>query len=72
MYKFKKDGTGRCLTSMKMLIMRFSRDGVYTMAMDPESLERFASGSGDGVVKVWYVCPEPPASVEEIQWESKT
>ena len=28
-------------------------NGVYTMAKDPESLERFASGSGDGVVKVW-------------------
>ncbi|PGH10903.1 hypothetical protein AJ80_07346 [Polytolypa hystricis UAMH7299] len=28
-------------------------DGVYTLAKDPESLERFASGSGDGVVKVW-------------------
>ena len=28
-------------------------DGVYTMAKDPESLERFASGSGDGIVKVW-------------------
>ncbi|KAI4172531.1 MAG: hypothetical protein LQ346_008588 [Caloplaca aetnensis] len=28
-------------------------DGVYSMAKDPESLERFASGSGDGVVKVW-------------------
>lgn len=28
-------------------------DGVYTMAKDPESLQRFASGSGDGVVKVW-------------------
>lgn len=28
-------------------------DGVYTMAKDPMSLERFASGSGDGVVKVW-------------------
>ena len=28
-------------------------DGVYAMAKDPESLERFASGSGDGVVKVW-------------------
>lgn len=28
-------------------------DGVYTMAKDPQSLERFASGSGDGVVKVW-------------------
>lgn len=28
-------------------------DGVYTMAKDPESLSRFASGSGDGVIKVW-------------------
>lgn len=28
-------------------------DGVYAMAKDPNSLERFASGSGDGVVKVW-------------------
>ena len=28
-------------------------DGVYTLAKDPCSLERFASGSGDGVVKVW-------------------
>ncbi|KAL9098586.1 MAG: hypothetical protein Q9163_005783 [Psora crenata] len=28
-------------------------DGVYTMAKDPDSLQRFASGSGDGVVKVW-------------------
>ncbi|KAJ6093011.1 Small nucleolar ribonucleoprotein complex subunit (SOF1) [Penicillium sp. IBT 16267x] len=28
-------------------------DGVYSMARDPLSLERFASGSGDGVVKVW-------------------
>ncbi|KAH8695401.1 putative small nucleolar ribonucleoprotein complex subunit [Talaromyces proteolyticus] len=28
-------------------------DGVYTMAKDPGSLERFASGSGDGIVKVW-------------------
>ncbi|KAE8390343.1 WD40-repeat-containing domain protein [Aspergillus alliaceus] len=28
-------------------------DGVYAMAKDPGSLERFASGSGDGVVKVW-------------------
>ncbi|KAL9602681.1 MAG: hypothetical protein Q9219_001671 [cf. Caloplaca sp. 3 TL-2023] len=28
-------------------------DGVYTMAKDPNSLERFASGSGDGVIKVW-------------------
>ena len=28
-------------------------DGVYTIAKDPNSLERFASASGDGVVKVW-------------------
>ncbi|KAK2750933.1 rRNA-processing protein sof1 [Myotisia sp. PD_48] len=28
-------------------------DGVYTMAKDPVSLERFASGSGDGVLKIW-------------------
>ncbi|RKF56988.1 Protein sof1 [Erysiphe neolycopersici] len=28
-------------------------DGVYTMAKDPNSLQRFASGSGDGVIKVW-------------------
>ncbi|KAL3428180.1 u3 small nucleolar rna associated protein [Phlyctema vagabunda] len=28
-------------------------DGVYEMAKDPNSLERFASASGDGVVKVW-------------------
>jgi DDB1- and CUL4-associated factor 13 len=28
-------------------------DGVYTMAKDPTSLQRFASGSGDGIVKVW-------------------
>jgi WD repeat and SOF domain-containing protein 1 len=28
-------------------------DGVYSIANDPTSLERFASGSGDGVVKVW-------------------
>jgi WD repeat and SOF domain-containing protein 1 len=28
-------------------------DGVYSIATDPSSLERFASGSGDGVVKVW-------------------
>jgi WD repeat and SOF domain-containing protein 1 len=26
---------------------------VYALAKDPRSLERFASGSGDGVVKVW-------------------
>lgn len=28
-------------------------DGVYTLAKDPLSLQHFASGSGDGVVKVW-------------------
>lgn len=28
-------------------------DGVYSFAKDPESLDHFASGSGDGVVKVW-------------------
>jgi WD repeat and SOF domain-containing protein 1 len=28
-------------------------DGVYSMSVDPVSLERLASGSGDGVVKIW-------------------
>ncbi|KAF2717908.1 WD40 repeat-like protein [Polychaeton citri CBS 116435] len=28
-------------------------DGVYELAKDPKALDRFASGSGDGVVKVW-------------------
>jgi WD repeat and SOF domain-containing protein 1 len=28
-------------------------DGVYSFAKDPNSLDYFASGSGDGVVKVW-------------------
>ncbi|EMR63816.1 putative u3 small nucleolar rna associated protein [Eutypa lata UCREL1] len=28
-------------------------DGVYSMATDSNSLERLASGSGDGVIKVW-------------------
>lgn len=28
-------------------------DGVYKLAKDPASLERVASGSGDGVLKVW-------------------
>lgn len=28
-------------------------DGVYSIAKDPNSLERFASASGDGVVKCW-------------------
>jgi WD repeat and SOF domain-containing protein 1 len=32
---------------------RGHEDGVYAFAKDPNSLERFASGSGDGVVKVW-------------------
>jgi len=39
-------------------------DGVYCMAKDSESLERFASGSGDGVVKVWDL-----TSREEI-WQN--
>ncbi|QIW96038.1 hypothetical protein AMS68_001556 [Peltaster fructicola] len=30
-------------------------DGVYTLAKDPASLDRFASGSGDGVIKVWDI-----------------
>lgn len=40
-------------------------DGVYSMAKDPGSLERFASGSGDGVIKIWDL-----ASREEI-WSTK-
>ncbi|KAH9907879.1 WD40 repeat-like protein [Xylariomycetidae sp. FL2044] len=28
-------------------------DGVYSLAKDPNSLDRFASGSGDGVIKCW-------------------
>ena len=40
-------------------------DGVYSMAKDPESLQRFASGSGDGVVKVWDLTTR-----EEI-WNAK-
>ena len=40
-------------------------DGVYSMAADPASLERFASGSGDGVVKCWDL-----ASRGET-WQSK-
>ena len=40
-------------------------EGVYTIAKDPESLERFASGSGDGVLKVWDL-----PSRDEI-WQAK-
>ncbi|KMU71819.1 SOF1 protein [Coccidioides immitis RMSCC 3703] len=40
-------------------------DGVYSLAKDPSSLERFASGSGDGVVKVWDL-----TSREEI-WQAQ-
>ena len=40
-------------------------DGVYSMAKDPGSLERLASGSGDGVVKVWDL-----ASRDEI-WHAR-
>ncbi|KAF2108722.1 WD40-repeat-containing domain protein [Lophiotrema nucula] len=28
-------------------------DGVYCLAKDPNSLERLASGSGDGIIKTW-------------------
>ena len=28
-------------------------DGIYSLAKDPASLHRLASGSGDGVIKVW-------------------
>ncbi|KAK5064766.1 hypothetical protein LTR84_000600 [Exophiala bonariae] len=40
-------------------------DGVYSMAKDPGSLERLASGSGDGVVKVWNL-----TSRDEI-WQTR-
>jgi len=40
-------------------------DGVYKITTDPSSLERLASGSGDGVVKVWDL-----ASRDEI-WQAK-
>lgn len=53
----------RALTAVKLermhaapFIGQFGRghvDGVYSIAKDPNSLERFASGSGDGVVKCW-------------------
>lgn len=38
-------------------------DGVYSIAKDPSSLDRFASASGDGIVKVWNT-----ASREEV-WQ---
>jgi WD repeat and SOF domain-containing protein 1 len=40
-------------------------DGVYSMSVDPVSLERLASGSGDGVVKVWDL-----PSRQEV-WQSR-
>ncbi|KAF2661790.1 WD40 repeat-like protein [Lophiostoma macrostomum CBS 122681] len=40
-------------------------DGVYSFAKDPESLDHFASGSGDGVVKVWNL-----TSQEEL-WQAQ-
>ncbi len=40
-------------------------DGVYTMAKDPGSLQRLASGSGDGVVKIWDL-----TSREEV-WQTR-
>ncbi|ORY07260.1 WD40-repeat-containing domain protein [Clohesyomyces aquaticus] len=40
-------------------------DGVYSFAKDPESLEHFASGSGDGIVKVWDL----PS--REERWQSQ-
>ena len=40
-------------------------DGVYCLAKDPKALDRFASGSGDGVVKVWDL-----PSQDEI-WQTK-
>ncbi|KAI0517360.1 WD40-repeat-containing domain protein [Xylaria bambusicola] len=39
-------------------------DGVYTFAKDPNNLSRFASGSGDGVVKCWNL-----SSREEV-WKT--
>lgn len=40
-------------------------DGVYKITNDPSSLERLASGSGDGVVKVWDL-----TSRDEV-WQAK-
>lgn len=41
-------------------------DGVYSIRKDPNSLERLASGSGDGIVKVWDMADRS----EEI-WHTK-
>ncbi|CRK23235.1 hypothetical protein BN1723_002991, partial [Verticillium longisporum] len=41
-------------------------DGVYTMAKDPNSLQRFASASGDGAVKVFDM-----TSRDEV-WQTKS
>ena len=41
------------------------QEGVYSFAKDPQSLERFASTSGDGMVKVWDM-----VSRDEV-WSSK-
>ncbi|KAF2640089.1 WD40 repeat-like protein [Massarina eburnea CBS 473.64] len=40
-------------------------DGVYSFAKDPESLDHFASGSGDGIVKVWNM------TSREEKWQSQ-
>jgi WD repeat and SOF domain-containing protein 1 len=40
-------------------------DGVYSFAKDPNSLEHFASGSGDGIVKVWNM------TTREEMWQSQ-
>ncbi|KAF2445954.1 U3 small nucleolar RNA associated protein [Karstenula rhodostoma CBS 690.94] len=40
-------------------------DGVYSLAKDPESLEHLASGSGDGIVKVW------DQSNREEKWQAQ-
>ncbi|KAK7183299.1 hypothetical protein DPSP01_000576 [Paraphaeosphaeria sporulosa] len=40
-------------------------DGVYSLAKDPESLEHLASGSGDGIVKVW------DQSSREEKWQAQ-
>lgn len=40
-------------------------DGVYSFAKDPNSLEHFASGSGDGIVKVWNM------TTREEKWQAQ-